>query len=388
MILEAELVGTYIRARYRATDRHFNTWGYRADFLYNFMPHSAVVPYLAAGGGGLSIEYPTNRSVTDGVVDAGLGVKFFMGDSVALRLDGRHIFDISYKTLHNWEYSLGLTFVMGGREARAERAETPAEAGGEQQPQEVPASEPEQGHYKYCITLRTHFDIDRAIIRPEDREEVARVGDFMKRFPSTTAIIEGHTDNQGSAAHNMDLSLRRAQAVVNYLVDNYGIDRSRLTARGYGLTRPVADNATDEGRQQNRRIEAIIDCAFDVKQDTPPERLCMGLIIDFASGSAEIRPEYRDEIAKVADYMKAYPSTTAVIEGHTDNIGGFDENMRLSQRRAESVVNYLVDNFGIDRSRLSAKGYGYTRRIAYDDTSEGRRKNRRINAIIDCVIKR
>jgi OOP family OmpA-OmpF porin len=62
--------------------------------------------------------------------------------------------------------------------------------------------------------------------------------------------------------------------------------------------------------------------------------------------------------------------------------------MKLSKQRAESVVAYLVKNFGIEASRLEAKGYGYTRRIAYNRTPEGRQKNRRINAIIDCVIKK
>ena len=77
-----------------------------------------------------------------------------------------------------------------------------------------------------------------------------------------------------------------------------------------------------------------------------------------------------------------------MIEGHTDNVGSYDYNMDLSQRRAESVVNYLVENFGIDRSRLSAKGYGSTRRVSYNNTAEGRARNRRINAVIDCVIKK
>lgn len=86
--------------------------------------------------------------------------------------------------------------------------------------------------------------------------------------------------------------------------------------------------------------------------------------------------------------MKKYPTTTAVIEGHTDNIGGSEHNMQLSYQRAENVVNYLVDKFGIERTRLAAKGYGSTRRIAYNNTPEGRKKNRRINALIDCVIKK
>ena len=62
--------------------------------------------------------------------------------------------------------------------------------------------------------------------------------------------------------------------------------------------------------------------------------------------------------------------------------------MKLSLRRAESVANYLADKFGIEKSRLSAKGYGYTRPIGYNSDPAGRAMNRRINAIIDCVLKK
>jgi outer membrane protein OmpA-like peptidoglycan-associated protein len=252
----------------------------------------------------------------------------------------------------------------------------------------LPAAEPTPGRYKYCVTLHIEFDINKAVIRPEYNDEIARVGDFMKKYPDTSAIIEGHTDNVGTAEHNMELSQQRAESVVNYLEEKFGIDRSRLTAKGYGMSHPIADNATDAGRQQNRRIEAIIDCAFDVKEAKPPEKLCMTLQVQFDTDSAAIKPQYRDEIAKVADYMKKYPETTALIEGHTDNVGGLDYNMKLSQNRAESVVNELVNSFGIERTRLSAKGYGYTRRVAYNSTAEGRQQNRRINVILDCVIKK
>jgi len=378
-----ELFGSYVNAQYRGPGDHdLAAWSYRLDLLYNFMPHETWVPYLAMGGGGETIEYRHDTdggNATDGTFNIGGGVKYFFTDDIALRLDARHVFDFSYKTFNNWEYSAGVSFLFGGVKPAAVVAPAPVEA--------PPVTEPTPGHYKYCVTLHVEFDIDRAVIRPEYRDEIARVGDFMKKYPSTTAVIEGHTDNVGSYNHNMDLSQRRAESVVNYLVDNFGIDRSRLTAKGYGFTKPVADNATNEGKQKNRRIEAIIDCAFDVQKITPPERLCMSLVMDFDTGSAAIKPEYKGEIAKVADYMKAYPTTTAVIEGHTDNVGDPADNMKLSQKRAEAVVNYLVDNFGIDRSRLSAKGYGDTRRISYNNTSEGRAQNRRINAVIDCVTK-
>ena len=295
-----------------------------------------------------------------------------------------------YWTCHNTESSRLLA------EARklAKEAEGCGPAAGAPTAQEaplepIPAAEPSPEQMKYCVSLDIEFDINKAAIRPQYHDEVAKVGDFMKKHPTTTAVIEGYTDEVGSDDYNMQLSQQRAESVVQSLVDNFGIDPSRLSAKGYGKTRPTADNSTDAGKQKNRRINAIIDCAVDVKElAPPPERLCMTLKVEFATDSAEINPRYYDEVNKVGEYMKKYPTTTAVIEGHTDSSGRSEQNMKLSQSRAESVVNYLVGKSGIDSSRLSAKGYGSTRSIAYNSTPEGRQKNRRINAIIDCVIEK
>lgn len=251
----------------------------------------------------------------------------------------------------------------------------------------IPYTEPTPEKMKYCESLDIEFDIDKADIRPQYHDEVAKVGNFMKSNSTTTAVIEGYADEVGSEDYNMKLSQRRAESVVNYLENNFGIDPSRLSAKGYGKTRPIADNSTNAGKQKNRRIDAIIDCVLKVKEiASPPARLCMTLKVEFASDSADIAQQYYDEVNSVGEYMNKYPTTTAVIEGHTDNVGEHEYNMKLSQHRAENVVKYLVDKFGIDQSRLSAKGYGPTRRIAYNSTPEGRQKNRRINAIIDCVI--
>ena len=253
----------------------------------------------------------------------------------------------------------------------------------------VPVAEPTPDKMKYCVSLGIEYDINKSDIRPQYHDEVAKVGDFMKKYPTTTAVIEGYADEVGNDADNVRLSQQRAEGVVKYLEDNFGIAPARLSAKGYGKTRPVADNATDAGRQKNRHINAVIDCALDVKQlATPPERLCVSLKVEFASDSARIDPRYYDQVNGVGEYMKKYPTTTAVIEGHTDSLGNAKQNMLLSQQRADSVVSYLMEKFGIEGDRLSAKGYGATRRIAYNNTAEGRQKNRRINAIIDCIIKK
>jgi len=389
-----EALFDYAHTESTLTERKADMYRYGGELLYHFFPDNTLVPYVAAGYAGLNF----NNIQPRGAFDYGAGLKWFLTDNFALRGDVRHIIyksgGVNDTTFNNVEYTIGAYLPFGGAAPAAKPVEAPAAAAPEAAPapeaplEEIPAAEPTPGHYKYCITLHIEFDIDKAAIRPEYNDEVAKVGDFMKKYPTTTAVIEGHTDNVGTAEHNLDLSRKRAESVVNYLVEKFGIERSRLTAKGYGLTRPIADNATDEGRQKNRRIEAIIDCAFDVKEVQPPERLCMSLQMEFDTGKADIKPLYRDEIAKVGEYMKKYPTTTAVIEGHTDNVGGYEYNMKLSRERAENVVNYLVVNFGIDASRLTAKGYGYTRRIAYNTTAEGRQKNRRIDAVIDCVIKK
>lgn len=395
-----EALFDYAHTESTLTERKADMYRYGGELLYHFFPDNTLVPYVAAGYAGLNF----NNIQPRGAFDYGAGLKWFLTDNLALRGDVRHIIyksgGINDQSFNNLEYTVGAYIPFGGAAPVVKPVEAPAPAPApapeaapapapEEAPlEEVPAAEPAPGHYKYCVTLHIEFDIDKVVIRPEYHDEVAKVGEFMKKYPTTTAVIEGHTDNVGTPEHNLDLSRKRAEGVVNYLVENFGIEKSRLTAKGYGQTRPIADNATDEGKQKNRRIEAIIDCAFDVKEIQPPERLCMALQMEFDTGKATIKPVYRDEIAKVGEYMQKYPTTTAVIEGHTDNVGGYEYNMKLSLERAENVVNYLVTNFGIEKSRLMAKGYGYTRRIAYNTTAEGRQKNRRIDAVIDCVIKK
>jgi len=112
---------------------------------------------------------------------------------------------------------------------------------------------------KVTISLNVEFDTNKAIVKDKYYDEIKRVADFMKEFPDTTCEIGGHTDNIASAAYNQKLSEKRANSVRQYLIDKFGIDGSRLTAAGYGLTKPIATNDTIEGRQKNRRVEAVME---------------------------------------------------------------------------------------------------------------------------------
>ncbi len=104
------------------------------------------------------------------------------------------------------------------------------------------------------------FETDRAELKAGAQRNLDKLVAALSQHSETTVAIEGHTDSTGSNTYNADLSLRRAQSVERYLTSN-GIDRSRLVSRGLGEDYPVADNGSNAGRQQNRRVEIIIQNA-------------------------------------------------------------------------------------------------------------------------------
>jgi outer membrane protein OmpA-like peptidoglycan-associated protein len=100
------------------------------------------------------------------------------------------------------------------------------------------------------------FDVDRADLLPGSGEVLDTVAAVLKANPGLRLEVQGHTDSTGTAERNRELSLQRAQRVAGALT-LYGVDAARLVSRGFGPDNPVADNATDEGRQQNRRVDLV-----------------------------------------------------------------------------------------------------------------------------------
>ncbi|HEY0158125.1 MAG TPA: OmpA family protein [Thermoanaerobaculia bacterium] len=104
-----------------------------------------------------------------------------------------------------------------------------------------------------CSIYGILFDTGKSTIQPESRKCLEEVVKLLNDNPTWKMQIEGHTDNVGAKAANQKLSEERAAAVVAWLASN-GIDRSRLTSKGFGDSTPVADNTTDDGRAKNRRV--------------------------------------------------------------------------------------------------------------------------------------
>lgn len=106
------------------------------------------------------------------------------------------------------------------------------------------------------VTHGINFDIDKATIKPESMGTLNMIVQVMKDNPDIKFEVDGHTDNTGTSAHNLTLSQQRADAVRTQLI-SMGIDASRLTAKGFGDTKPTSDNNTLEGKANNRRVEFV-----------------------------------------------------------------------------------------------------------------------------------
>jgi len=108
------------------------------------------------------------------------------------------------------------------------------------------------------LTLHVNFDFDKSTIRNADAAELQRAVDFVKKYPGYKVSIEGHTDSIGTDKYNRALSERRAAAVKAYLLKQGVVDSQRIKSVGYGESKPIADNSTEKGRFENRRVEILI----------------------------------------------------------------------------------------------------------------------------------
>ena len=121
----------------------------------------------------------------------------------------------------------------------------------------VEVSRPAENEITVQLTNDILFDFNSAALRPESQQTLRDLAGNFQRYPDETISVEGHTDNVGAIDYNQNLSERRAYSVKDYL-STQGVPGSRITAIGYGESRPKASNETPEGRQLNRRVEIHI----------------------------------------------------------------------------------------------------------------------------------
>jgi OOP family OmpA-OmpF porin len=301
------------------------------NLSYLFPNEGHWQPYVTLGGGRTSYDYP--RPTSDGDDDQyNLGVGLFsnLTERVALRADVRSVFS-DQEDEFNPMATLGLSILLGAR---------------------TPAAPPE----------------------PPDQDGDG-VPDNADRCPNTPPGIEVgpdgcELDRDGDGVPDSRDACPSTPADV--AVDQSGC---ALDSDGDG----VADHRDRcPGTEPGARVDAE-GCYLELE-----ETVTMDLQLEFDTNSAELRPGHYRELNQVVQFLREYPQADAVIEGHTDNTGAADYNQQLSQRRAQSVLAYLVEQ-GIPARRLTAVGYGEERPIADNATAEGRQLNRRVTAVIQAT---
>jgi len=213
---------------------------------------TGIVETYAAGQGGYYRDLAGPLSV-DGVgynLGAGMNVEVARGMSVGVF--GRY--DVAYMSPEPDTNADQRKWVSGG--LAFQYVFLPEERVA-QAPPPPPAPKPTPAPVRKIVLRGVNFDFDKSNIRADARPILDEAVRTLAGEPDINISVEGHTDNIGTDAYNEKLSLRRAHAVADYLTKG-GITRSRMTVKGYGESKPVASNATADGRAQNRRVELRI----------------------------------------------------------------------------------------------------------------------------------
>ena len=212
---------------------------------YRMFTDNSWRPYISFGGSSFGISDAVKDRTQQ--LQAGIGVSGELTEKLELRAGFQRSFTLSDPSYDDDSFMLSLNWHF--RKPKAVAAAQPAP-----QPESVPKKKEVVDTYE----LKVLFDFDKATIKTSYKPQFDEIAAIMQDNPDISMTVEGHTDWTGTEAYNQGLSERRAEAVKQKFIADYGISPDRITAVGYGETRPVADNKTREGRQQNRRAIAVI----------------------------------------------------------------------------------------------------------------------------------
>ncbi len=286
-------------------DQHFNIelrgfyngWGGKygqtdlsggtADVQYYFN-RNKLSPYtvVAIGGVNTAVSGPMGGTQSGFIGEAGAGLAYEVLDNLSLRGDVRYRYNNNFgdhvqpgrTEFNDLVVNLGFVIPFGDKpKAHQAKFEIPA-AAPKPVPNDCASRDSDHDGVNECldkcpdtpkgskvdvhgcpirlILKGNHFKLDSAELTPEAKTRLNEVANSLNHYPEKNEIeVQGHTSSEGSDGYNLKLSQRRAHAVVEYLKSK-GVS-NKLTAKGYGESKPVADNRTEAGRSENRRVELI-----------------------------------------------------------------------------------------------------------------------------------
>lgn len=352
----AEALFDYALAKSNNGKGKADLYRYGGDLLYHFMPDNRLVPYVAAGFSGINFYGAHMNRNTRGALDYGVGLKYFINDNIALRGDVRHIlYSYSSTIYNNLEYTLGAYIPFGGVKPAPKPVEPPPVQQATQ-PKAAPAA-------------------PQIVVEPAPK-------------PSSTLSVVPATVTKGQSARLNWTSLNADKCDIKP-----GI--GPVPVQGDTVITPDSDASytlTCAGEGGTSTSSAAIAVTMppvkmSAKKAKAMERFCNKpavVSVLFDTNKAVIKPKYTADINELGEFLQDFPNAKGEISGHTDNVGGKAFNIKLSQRRADSVKQYIQKNFSIAPERLTIKGFGFSKPVASNKTKAGKAKNRRIETNFAC----
>jgi outer membrane protein OmpA-like peptidoglycan-associated protein len=423
--LKGEIGGGYLRLSGLDFIRsYYRTNVYPLDFrvLLFPMPNASVRPFIYAGGGAFyyrcvilpqAVYQPepiklliTGQDGFGAFVPVGVGIEFSLSKSVSLELSGgyNHAFNDNLNyckfpwdgdwNTDGWATAgLGLTISLSranfdddkdgltnGEEAKIGTDPDNPDTDGDG------LTDGEEVKTYRTDPLKADTDGDGL----KDGEEVKNYKtDPLKADTDGDGLNDGdevlkyHTDplnpdTDGDGLNDGDEVLKYKTDPLLKDTDGDGLTDGDevLKYKTNPLNRDTDGGTVDDGTEVRRGTDPLNPADDVVKVQAPI--ILEGIV--FATGKADIKPASAITLEKALTTLKIYPEIEVEISGHTDIIGGRKMNMKLSQRRADAVRNWLIEK-GIDQKRITAKGYGFDKPIAPNTTKEGRQQNRRIEFV-------
>jgi outer membrane protein OmpA-like peptidoglycan-associated protein/opacity protein-like surface antigen len=355
----------------------------RFNFLYNFLPDYRIRPFMTVGLGWENTRVYSVLSSNDLGVNAGAGVRFFLTDWVALRLDGRYVYTEVGSAIdqrqHNFEGTGGLSFFWGGGPAKdsdgdgvADRKDKcpntpkgavvdvngcPVDSDGDGVPDGI----------DQCPNTPTGVKVDeKGCPLDADKDGVADSLDKCANTPEGTKV-----DSTGCPLDS------DGDGVTDDL------DKCLNTPAGTKVDATGCPMLLDtDGDGINDDLDKCPNTPAGTKVDgmgCPLVTKSRGVLkgVNFTFGKAELLPASKTVLDGVAKDLAEFPDVKVEVQGHSDATGPEASNLGLSQARAQSVSDYLAGK-GVDKARLTAKGYGSSMPIGDNKTKAGRAKNRRV----------
>ena len=279
--LSAELLYSQFKVDRKQASGDARLKNYRLDGFYDFEGlGNELIPYVVVGIGEFREQLKAADDRDDTRIHAGAGLRKHLTSNLSLRGDVRAVRSLDYNQLEGMA-NIALTWTFGqARNAVATSVPAPAPAPVVQPAEPVVLDSDNDGVAdasdlcpdsargavvsatgcvgQEVIDLLVEFDFDSDSVRSSAINRIEKMGLYLQRNTSVKITIEGHTDSKGAASYNKQLSQKRADAVRTILIEQYGIEPERVEAMGFGEEKPAASNEAAEGRQQNRRVLAVI----------------------------------------------------------------------------------------------------------------------------------